>query len=140
MKKENQPHPDAMRAQQELMLKLWENIPAEQQASLALKLVQAVREGEWGEWLQEELHIQQPKRLEQPERPEVDSRLKPFTITSVCRADMKERLSEEEIALFDDADMQRLANKMEGWYVEESFWTDMELAARRIMEEKGQQT
>ena len=116
------------------MLKLWENIPAEQQASLALKLVQAVRKGKWGEWLQEELHIQQPERLE------ADPRLKPFTITSVCRADMQERLGDEEIALFDDADMQRLANKMEGWYVEESFWTDMELAAQRILEEKGQQT
>ena len=116
------------------MLKLWENIPAEQQASLALQLVQAVRKGERGPWLQDALDIQQP------ERAEADPRLKPFQLTSVCRADMEARFSAQEIALFDDADMQRLADRMEDWYVDASFWSDMELAARRILDEKGQPT
>ena len=133
MKKEKQPHPEAIQAQQELIFKLWEQIPAEQQASLALMLVQAVQMGEWGPWLQDALDIQ-PQ--DEPEQPEADPRLTAFEITSVSRADLEQHFSAKEIAQFEDADMRELADKMSDWYVNQSFWTDMQLAAHRILDEK----
>ena len=131
-KKENQPshgpHPEAIRAQQELLAKLWHQLPPEHQASVALALAQAVLEGEQGAWLSEALELREPQ--------ESDSRLQPFPVTSLCRADLEEHFSPQQIARFDDADMGRLAEVMGERYVDHSFWGDLALIGRRILEEK----
>lgn len=53
----------------------------------------------------------------------------PFQITSVCRADLRGILTDEEIAWLDDADMQRIASKMADAYCDNGFWIDLEIIA-----------
>ena len=64
---------------------------------------------------------------------------KAFSITSVCREDLTEKFSQEQIEKLDDFDMARLASKMADTYVENSFWIDLEILAEYILEEKEEQ-
>jgi hypothetical protein len=61
---------------------------------------------------------------------------KPFEITSVCRADLKEKFSEEDIALLDDDDMRHLASKLADDYCEQLFWSSLQIIAEYIIERK----
>jgi len=67
----------------------------------------------------------------------VECWFQPFAITSVCRADLQEYLAAEEIARFDDADMEYLARKMADAYTEQVFWIDLEIIAQAIAEAKA---
>lgn len=59
---------------------------------------------------------------------------KPFPITSVCREDLKEHFTKEEIEKFDDGDMEHLASKMADAYCDSGFWVDIEIIARHILD------
>lgn len=59
----------------------------------------------------------------------------PFNITSVCRADLEEYLSESQIAKFDDEGMEYLARKMADAYCDQGFWIDLEVIAKSILED-----
>ena len=61
------------------------------------------------------------------------------SITSVCREDLKEHFSQEQIKKLDDFDMERLASKLADTYIENSFWIDLEILAKDILEEKEEQ-
>lgn len=56
---------------------------------------------------------------------------KPFSITSVCRADL------DSIGIdstkFDDADMAQLASKMADAYCDNGFWIDLPIIAEHII-------
>ena len=121
--------PEAILGLKDKLLGLWAQLPPEYQATMALVLLQTVMESEWGPWMREALELGGAV--------ETDPMHKPFAITSVCRADLKRCFSAEEIAQFDDGDMKRLADKMGDWYVDQSFWTDLELAGRRILADKS---
>lgn len=62
--------------------------------------------------------------------------LKPFPITSVYRADLAKICTEEEIAKLDDPDMERIAENMADAYRDTSFWDDLELIAKNVIEDK----
>lgn len=60
---------------------------------------------------------------------------KPFPITSVCRADLLDKFTPEQVSRFDDADMQHLAEKMSDAYMN-VFWIDLEILAEAILDDK----
>lgn len=70
--------------------------------------------------------------------PETDPRFKPFVAVSICRADMINHFTNQEIARFDDKDMRKLAALMGDWYRDESFWHDLKTIGGIILEEKEQ--
>ena len=57
--------------------------------------------------------------------------LKPFSITSVCREDLRGILSDGEIAGLDDADMREIAEHMADAYCESVFWIDLPIMAEQ---------
>jgi hypothetical protein len=59
---------------------------------------------------------------------------KPFDITSVCRADLQDICTEEEIAKLDDGHMAHIAGKMADAYCDQGFWIDLEIIARDVLE------
>ena len=61
---------------------------------------------------------------------------KPFPITTICRIDLAENFSSQEIARFEDEDMVNLADRMADTYIENSFWLDMEIIGEDILEDK----
>lgn len=57
----------------------------------------------------------------------------PFRITSVCRADMAEKIGEERALAFSDDEMMELASLMENAYCEtNAFWIELEDCAEYI--------
>ena len=133
MKKEHQPHPEAVQAQQELLLKLWEQLPSEQQASLALQLVEAVRAGKWGEWLQEALDVQQPEQ--QPKQQEADPRTQPKTMLrwSVNLADTMQDVSVLIVVGYDRAGMPYSWDGTFKAFTEETVYTGVMPAIQNLM-------
>ena len=65
---------------------------------------------------------------------------KPFAITSICRLDMFDKFTPEDIAKFDDADMRELADKMaEAYTGNDTFWIDLEILGEGILEDIGEE-
>lgn len=54
---------------------------------------------------------------------------KPFSITSVCRADLLDMFEEKDVLKIDDHDMEYLASKMADAYCDNGFWIDLEIIA-----------
>ena len=122
--------PEQVLKLKESILDKWQRLPPEEQATIMVEQLREVLESDLGEPLRRELALDEAR--------ETDPRYRPFLITSVCRADLEEHFSPDEIAQFDDADMKRLADKMGDWYVDQSFWTDLELAGQRILDQVKQ--
>jgi hypothetical protein len=61
---------------------------------------------------------------------------KPFPITSVCRADLEDCCTPEQIAQLDDGDMAYLARKMADAYMQ-VFWDDLEIIVEHILKDKA---
>jgi len=60
---------------------------------------------------------------------------KEFQITAICREDMRDYFSDEEIASLDDADMKHIANKMSDAYMN-TFWLDMQIIVGGVLGNK----
>lgn len=60
---------------------------------------------------------------------------KGFKITSVCRADVEEVLG-KSARKFTDDDMEYLAYKMAGDYVNQLFWTQIQIIGEGILDMK----
>ena len=61
---------------------------------------------------------------------------KAFPITSVCRADLQERFTQEQIDSLDDADMEHIASKMADAYCDEAFWIDLKIITENVLKYK----
>lgn len=62
---------------------------------------------------------------------------KPFNITSVCRADLAEKIGKERALAFSDDEMKELASNMANAYCEtDAFWIEMEDCAEYIEENR----
>ena len=62
--------------------------------------------------------------------------IKPFKITSICREDLRDQFSDEEIETLTDADMKHIASKMVDAYCENSFWIDMKIIVDQVLDDK----
>jgi hypothetical protein len=64
-----------------------------------------------------------------------------FSVTGFSRNDLQERLkfTDDEIGQLDDAAMYRIAQIIEDHYVEVSFWSDLDFAARHTLQERQKQ-
>jgi hypothetical protein len=65
---------------------------------------------------------------------------KPFLISSVCRADLKGIIPDEDIARLDDADMERIADKMSDAHRDSGgYWEALEIMVQALLERRAQQ-
>jgi len=74
--------------------------------------------------------------------------LKPFQITSICRYDIKEHFRDQagknpnfdqlvaKARLLTDKDMTRIAEKMANDYLEQMFWTSLDIIVQDYLETK----
>ncbi len=68
-----------------------------------------------------------------------DTKAQQFHITSIQREDLQQcGFSDHEIAQLDEGDMQAIAAQMGEWYRDESFWHDLAVITRQVMDEKQQ--
>jgi hypothetical protein len=68
-----------------------------------------------------------------------DKMNQPFNITSVCRADLLNKYSEEEALKFTDAEMKTIASKMADAYCDNGFWIDLEIIAEYVKDERKEE-
>ena len=62
---------------------------------------------------------------------------KPFLISSVCRADLRGTLTEEEIAVLSDDEMEDIAEKMSDAHRDAGgYWEALELFAKLVLKRK----
>ena len=59
---------------------------------------------------------------------------KAFNITSICRADLLENYTQEQIEKIDDGDMERIASKMADAYCDNGFWIDLPIIVDHVMD------
>ena len=80
-----------------------------------------------------EKHQRHPLAPQQAER-----FLKPFPITSVCRADLVQGLdiTEAEALRICDSDMEEIARKLADAYCENGFWIDLPIVAEHVLGER----
>ena len=64
------------------------------------------------------------------------SELPYFEITSISRNDLQDCLTDDEIALLDDTDMERIADKMGCAYCDNGYWIDLDICAKHVLESK----
>jgi hypothetical protein len=70
-------------------------------------------------------------------QPEHDEWHQPFLISSVCRANLRGILTEEEIAALSDDDMEDIADKMSDAHRDAGgYWEALEIFARLVLERK----
>jgi hypothetical protein len=64
--------------------------------------------------------------------------LKPFEVTSVCRADILDggEFTREEVLKLDDDDMKQIASKMADAYCDNGFWIDLPIMVEHIINSK----
>ncbi len=63
-----------------------------------------------------------------------------FHTTSIQRGDLQRcEFSDQEIAQLDDRDMQVIATRMGKWYHDESFWHDLTVITRQVLDSKQRQ-
>ena len=60
---------------------------------------------------------------------------KRFLVTSICREDLREYYTGEQIACLDDADMEELEERMSEAYMH-YFWDDMQIIVDDILSNK----
>ena len=76
---------------------------------------------------------------EQQEWAELEAHYKPFTVSSICRADLSSFLSEAEIARLDDSDMEKIADKMSDAYRDSGgYWESLEVMAKAVLAQDNQ--
>jgi len=64
---------------------------------------------------------------------------KPFPVGSVYRFDLQRiGWTNEQIDQLSDLDMLKIANKMQGMYLQSDFWKHLEVAAGEVFQEKEQ--
>ena len=61
---------------------------------------------------------------------------RPFPITSVCRLDLFDTVTPEDIGRLDDAAMGRLAERMAEAYTDSVFWIDLKVIAEGLLSGK----
>ena len=67
--------------------------------------------------------------------------MKMFKITSVCRNDLKNAgFKQKQIDTLDDGDMEYIASEMADAYCNEGFWTDLQIIAESLLDEKKERT
>ena len=78
-----------------------------------------------------------PPQVEDQQRAEIEKLHQPFLIASVCRADLRGILTDEGIALLDDGDMERIADKTgDNFRDSGGYWNSLEINARFVIGEK----
>jgi hypothetical protein len=64
---------------------------------------------------------------------------KPFEITSICRADLKEYYAQKDIESLTDSDMIWIAGKMADDYCNQLFWTSLRFFVDELLEDRANQ-
>ena len=68
---------------------------------------------------------------------QIQSELPYYEITSVSKDDLEQAgFSEEQIALLDDSDMERIASKMADAYCDNCYWIDLPIITEYVLESK----
>ena len=66
---------------------------------------------------------------------------KPFTVASICREDLRNSLTDEEIAALDDSDMADIADRMSDAYRDSGgYWESLDIMAKHVLGKKQAQT
>src|SRR5687768_12031994 len=111
--------PQDILSAKDTILKHWQQLPTEHQATMALVLVHQALADEWGEWLSQALAVSAP--------------LFPVDFN---RVDLDSILTAEEIAKLTNQDLQDMARKVEDHFKIDWFWKELEAAARRRLDQK----
>ncbi len=107
---------------------IWEQLPPEHQATMALVLLQSVAASAYGAWLYDAMQRTWEGKTHTPDLA--------VPIASISRADLKRVLTAAEIARLSDADLRLIAEKMEDLYVDDMFWGDLQSVSRDILVSK----
>ncbi len=108
---------------------VWNQLPLEQQATMALTLVKEIQKGEWGNWLIGEIMHQQEEEKEAHEPT--------FPVYSLNWGNMESAFSEEEIVQLGDQDLKLIAEEMRvGFLFDSGFWFAVKMIGQRILEER----
>jgi len=62
--------------------------------------------------------------------------MKYYPLTSICKDDLTERFTAEQIDKLTDEDMKRIASKMSDAYLDQSYWIDLEIITKDILDTK----
>ena len=101
----------------------WGQLPEEHQASMALVLLGRVLEGSYATWLVGAVET-------------LAHKAPPMASGGGRELLARAHLSEEEINLLDQTDLQRIAQTMIEHYVNDAFWDELEFVARLTLAEK----
>ena len=111
----------------EELLSLWEQMPGEHKATIALVLFDEFQQSERGTWLKGATELKSGKEPLQTTRT--------FPVISLSRAGLSQIFSEEEVAQFSDHDTELIAQGIgTGLNLNPGFWNAVEESGRLILE------
>lgn len=108
------------------IFRLFRGLPAEHQASMSLAMAREVMKGEWGEWLKEVVVPPSEKH----------GNVVALRFPSVTQHDLNSVFSEQEAALFSDADRDELTRQLFTHYWVDEFPDDLERLGYEMLEQK----
>ena len=111
------------------LIRHWEQLPPEHQATIALVMFQQTLEGEYGPWLRSAVKVTDPQENESPFRF--------LPVVRITRSHLKHtNLTEEEIAQLDDEDLMFISHAIVRHYTNDVFWEELEFLAHLTLDVK----
>ena len=109
------------------LLSLWEQLPSEHRATMALVLFDEIQQSEWGAWLKEAIELKWGKEQQKTEQA--------YPVISLSRNALHQIFTQEEVAQFSDNEIQLIAEGIgAGLNLNPSFWNVVETTGRSLLE------
>ena len=129
----HRPHsPESISVAKEQLLAIWEALPNEHKATIALLLVNNVMEGEYQFWLQQAIAFRWPLKTEHLELA--------YPHFEISEQDLhRAHLDEAEIARLAPEHLRQIGAIMRNHYIHDVFWPEMQHVAHVVLESFGRQ-
>ena len=122
------PQPSIGGVEWQQILALWESMPKEQKAAVALTLIDSVMESEYRPWLLQNMAERWPLKTDELEYA--------YPQTEISELDLaKVQLDDEEISRLPEERRQEIATIMRNHYLYDVFWPELRHVARVLLEE-----
>lgn len=126
-----QPSPENLLQLKGEVISQWDQLPPEHQASMALVLYTQVLEGEYGPWLRSSTKVLDQRESDTPFKSLPVIRLTPEHLAQA-------QLTEDEITQLSDEDLRFIGYEIVRHYTNDVFWQELEFQARKVLEDKQQ--
>lgn len=121
--------PETLLSLKEVLLTIWQQLPPEHQASMAMVMLESLINGQYRQWIREAIDLRWPVTP--------DAFPDTFGLVQLSFDDLRRvQFDEDEIAQLDEQDLRAIAVTMRNHYVHDLFWYELRYVTQARLEGK----